>query len=204
MPRQMTRLSASGEPRGRRIWRPQRTRWGLKKPAKCKIQYAVPKERRYADDLPFIAVSKLRAARVITAETTEFVVRLGDVEQTVGVALRRFPNGGSWSLFVCPTCGGRAQSLRLLNGVLVCRRCRLRRGVRMRSEPTGLWQRAAMRIPKLLAMLDSDKPLRLKPSTMRGKLERRRQHEASLQRCLLLVRRYELAAREKALAKTKG
>jgi hypothetical protein len=67
----------------------------------------------------------------------------------------------------------------------------------------GLPKRAAMRIPKLRAMLDSDKPLRRKPSTVRGKMERRKQHEASLQRCLLLVRRYELAALEKAMVKAK-
>jgi hypothetical protein len=67
-----------------------------------------------------------------------------------------------------------------------------------RCEPTGLRQRASRRVPKLLAMLESDKPLRLKPSTMRGKMEKRERHEAALQRNLLILRRYELAALSKA------
>ena len=45
------------------------------------------------------SISRLRAEGVITAEMTGFVVRFGDIEQTVGVALLRFPNGGSWSFF---------------------------------------------------------------------------------------------------------
>ena len=71
--------------------------------------------------------------------------------------------------------------------------------MRYRCEPTGARQRAAMRIPKLLAMLNSDTPLRLK--TMRGTMERREQHEAALQRNLLILKRHDLAAREKAIDK---
>jgi hypothetical protein len=79
-------------------------------------------------DLPSISISRLRATGVIGAETTEFVVRLGDIEQTVGVKERRFPNGGRWSLFCCPSCGRNARVLRLLKGAVVCCRCCTRRG----------------------------------------------------------------------------
>ena len=137
-------------------------------------------KRRFADDLPAIKISRLRALDIITADTTEFLVRLGDVEQVVAVTLRKFPNQGSWSLFVCPTCGRRAQVLRLLNGVLVCRRCCIDRGSRHRCELMGLWHRAEHRIPKLRAMLESPVSLRLKPSTLWGKLERRSRLEAAL------------------------
>jgi hypothetical protein len=165
---------------------------------KCAIQSVVTKDRRYADDLPTIVISRLRAEGVITAETTEFVVRLGEVEKTVGVKARRFPNGGAWSSFVSPCCGVQVRVLKLLNGGLLCCRCCRSRGVLYRCEPTGLRQRASRRVPKLLAMLESDKPLRLKPSTMRGKMEKRERHEAALQRNLLILRRYELAALSKA------
>ena len=90
--------------------------------------------RQFIDDLLAVSASRLRAADIITAETTAFVVRLGDVEQVVAVTLRKFPNGGSWSLFFCPTCGRRAQVLRALNGILVCWRCCFRYGVRYRCE----------------------------------------------------------------------
>jgi hypothetical protein len=159
-------------------------------------------ERRFTDDLPAVKISRLRAFDIITAETTEFVVRLGDVEQTVAVKLRKFPNGGSWSLFVCPTCGRRAQVLRLLNGAVLCRVCCIRRGVRWRAEPMGLPKRAAYRAPKLLARLNSTESLRLKPHLW-GTMERRTAHEAALQRCMLIVKRHELAALAKAIDKTK-
>jgi hypothetical protein len=163
----------------------------------------VPRERRFIDDLPFINISRLRAEGTITPARTEFVVRLGDVEQTVGVKHRKFPCGGGWSSFVSPCCGVQVRMLRLLNGCLLCRRCLRARGVRHRCDPAGARQRAAMRIPKLLAMLESDTPLRLKPSTMRGKMERREQHEAALQRNLLILRRHELAELAKVMDKAK-
>jgi hypothetical protein len=160
-------------------------------------------ERRFIDDLPSISISRLRALGVVTAETTKFTVRLGDAEQVFGVTLRKFPAcGGSWSFFTCG-CGRRARVLRALNGKIMCRYCCIARGVRFRCEPTGSRQRAAMRVPKLLAMLDADKPLRLNRSTMTSTMERRTRHEAALQRCMLIVKRHELAALEKAIEKTK-
>lgn len=174
---------------------------GLANAGPCAIKAVVARltERRFVDDLPFINISRLRAEGTISPSTTEFVVRLGDVEQTVGVKHRKFPCGGGWSSFVSPCCGVQVRMLRLLNGRLLCCRCCNRHGVRYRCEPTGARQRAAMRIPKLLAMLNSDTPLRLK--TMRGTMERREQHEAALQRNLLILKRHDLAAREKAIDK---
>ena len=163
----------------------------------------MPQERRFTDDLPSINISRLRATDVITPETTEFLVKLGDVEQTVGVYLRNFPNGGSWSLFIAPCCAKKVRLLRLLNGRLLCCRCCRARGMLYRSDPTSSRRRAELRIPKLRAMLESDKPLRLKPSTMRGKMERRGRHEAALQRNLLILRRHELAELAKVMGKAK-
>ena len=85
---------------------------------------------RYRDDLPSISISRLRALDVITAKTTTLSLQLGDIEQTVAIALRRFPNGGSWSLFICPTCGHRAQTLRVLDREIVCRDCGARNKLR--------------------------------------------------------------------------
>jgi hypothetical protein len=142
----------------------------------------------FQDDLPSISISRLRATRVITPEMTEFVVRLGDVEQTVGVKERRFPNGGAWSLFLCPSCGQNARVLRLLNGAVVCCRCCARRGVRCRCETMSVRQRAEHRIVKLRAMLESKESLRLKP-VLWGTMERRKRHEAALARCEFIVGR---------------
>jgi hypothetical protein len=58
-----------------------------------------------------IGVSRLRASGTITAEMTRTRIGLADVE--VGLSLQKFPNGGSWSLFRCPSCGPKARTLRL-------------------------------------------------------------------------------------------
>ena len=138
---------------------------------------------KYRDDLPAVRASRLRALDAITPETTAFLVRLGHVERVVGVSLLKFPNGGTWSLFVCPTCGQRAQALRLHLDDIVCPGCCRRRGVRPRADTMSVRQRAERRIPKLRAMLESETSLRLKPSTLWGTMERRSRLEAALREC---------------------
>ena len=142
----------------------------------------------YQDDLRVIAISRLRALGIVTAEMTEFLVRIGDVEQNVGLALRKFPNGGSWSQFVCPSCGWKVRLLRLLDGAVLCTRCCVRRGVSPRIGSMSRRQRAEHRIQKLRTMLETPVSLRLKP-VLWGKLERRKRHEAALERCEYIVSR---------------
>jgi hypothetical protein len=142
--------------------------------------------RVFQDDLPCVSISRLRALGVITSETTEFLVQLGDVEQTVGVTERRFPRGGGWSLFVCPSCGGNVRLLRLLDGAVLCARCCISRGAGCRAWPMSRRQRAEHRIQKLRAMLETPVSLRLKPHLW-GKLERRKRLEAALARCEFIV-----------------
>src|SRR6516165_6399947 len=103
----------------------------------------------YRDDLPSVSISRLRAENSIAADTRVAIVRLGDVEMTVAVTLRRFPNGGSWSLFLCPACGSRARTLSLLDGRLLCRWCCRGLGVRYRVEDLPKVERARQRVLKL-------------------------------------------------------
>jgi hypothetical protein len=143
------------------------------------------------DDLPVISISRLRALGLVTPEMTEFLVRIGEVEQTVGVTLRRFPNGGSWSRFVCPCCGWSVRMLRLLDGAVLCTRCCIRRGVSPRAWSMSVKQRAERRIPRLRAMLESETSLRLKP-VLWGKMERRSRLEAALRGAELRVAQYRV------------
>jgi hypothetical protein len=140
------------------------------------------------DDLRIIAISRLRALGLVTAEMTEFVVRIGEVEQNVGVTLRRFPNGGSWSRFICPACGWKVRVLRLLDGAVLCTRCCIDRGASPRAWSMSVKQRAERQVVKLRAMLESTESLRLKPHLW-GKLERRSRVEAALARCEYIVSR---------------
>ena len=143
---------------------------------------------KYRDDLPAVSISRLRATGVITAETTMFCVQLGHVEQNVSVHLRRFPSGGSWSWFGCPTCGKWARTLRLHFDDIVCPGCCKRRGIRPRGDTLSVRQRAERRIVKLRAMLESKESLRLKP-VLWGTMERRKRHEAALRRAEFIVGR---------------
>ena len=126
-------------------------------------------------------------------------VQLGHVEQNVSVHLRRFPSGGSWSWFGCPTCGKWVRTLRLHFDDIVCPGCCKRRGIRPRGDSLSVRQRAELRIPKLKAMLESKTSLRLKP-VLWGKMERRKRHEAALARCEFILsqrsRRYRDVLKE--------
>jgi hypothetical protein len=155
-------------------------------------------ERRFIDDLPTVRIPRLRAEGVITESTTEFVIRLGDVEQTVGVTLMRFRNGRSWSYFLCPCCSRRARTLKLLNGQQLRSRCCRARGLLYKADPMSRRQRAERSILRLRAKLDSPVSPRLKPSTLWGKLERRSRLEAALRKAEFCV------VRGRASGKTTG
>jgi hypothetical protein len=60
--------------------------------------------------------------------------RFGELEFPVGVTLLKFPNGGSWSFFLCPQCPRRARKLWLLDGRPACDRCCDGRHVRMKVD----------------------------------------------------------------------
>jgi hypothetical protein len=149
----------------------------------------------FQDDLPSISVSRLRASGAITAEMTRTSIGIVDVEVEVGLSLVKFPNGGSWSFFLCPQCGCRARTLKLLEGCVLCWGCCRRRGARYRVQWSGPRRRAELRIPKLRATLQSEQSLRLKPHLW-GTMERRKRLEMVLRRAELLVGRHDFV-REK-------
>ena len=144
---------------------------------------------KYRDDLPAVSISRLRATGVITAETTMFCVQLGHVEQNVSIHLRRFPSGGSWSWFECPTCGKWARTLRLHFDDIVCPGCCRRRGVRCRCETMSVSQTARRASdPEVARHAREQGILRLKP-VLWGTMERRKRHEAALRRAEFIVGR---------------
>jgi hypothetical protein len=145
----------------------------------------------WKEDLPTVGVSRLRALRTITPDMKTVMVAFPgsspgtEVTLEIGLAHRQFPNGGSWSFFLCPCCGRRARTLRLLEGQALCRwcdglyyRCDFVRGL-----PLG-------RIEKLKARLYGP-PARLKPRPGRT-LDRRQETEAALRRALIFERRERL------------
>jgi hypothetical protein len=152
------------------------------------------------DDLPVILVSRLRATGEIGPDTKTATIRFDDggVEFVVGIAQRKFPNGGSWSKFVCP-CGRRAQKLRLFEGRPACGHCVRAAGMRYRGEMCSHFgKRVALTAPKRIERLNSDTPARLHPRPGRT-LDRRANMEARLRRSLIVARQYALEEHAKML-----
>ena len=143
------------------------------------------------DDLPMVSASRMRALDLIRAEEGTAAVWFGDVEFTVRLSLVRFPNGGSWSFFICQ-CGRRCRTLRLYEGGLGCKGCLVAKGLRYRvEEMRGGGERAAYVASRLRARLVSEAPARLKPHLRYSKLERRGRLEAALRRCEFVAARYD-------------
>ena len=80
--------------------------------------------RHLRADLPFVKVSALRKAKIITHDMTEAEIECGGLKRPVKLWHMHFPwNGGSWSYFLCPHCGRKCQILRLYDGRFTCRLC---------------------------------------------------------------------------------
>jgi hypothetical protein len=143
------------------------------------------------------SVSRLRAEGKITADMTSVWIGFGAIElkREVRLAHRRFPNGGSWSFFLCPRCERRVRRLRLNDGRPMCSRCcgnfhRISYG-----SPDEREIAREGRIERLRKLVDGG-PARLNPRPGRT-LDRRWWLTVSLRRALI-VKRWEVLRRWRA------
>jgi hypothetical protein len=133
------------------------------------------------EELPSVAITRLRASGEVNSGTTLIRVKLGCLEASVRVHLRLFPNGGSWSFFGCPTCGKKVRVLRLYGDAVLCWSCCRRRGIRNSSETMSREQRARASIFRIRAKLAGE-GLRASRARCWSKLDKRKQLEAALAR----------------------
>jgi hypothetical protein len=89
--------------------------------------------RIFFDELPSLGVSRLRATGAIRLEDRYALIPFGGRMKLIGVAHTVFKNGGSWSYFRCPKCGGRSKKLWLVDDAPRCLKCCWSLGVRYRS-----------------------------------------------------------------------
>ena len=81
------------------------------------------------DQLASLAASRLKATGAIRLEDRHGIIAFGDEDhdvkrrKSIGVAHTKFPNGGLWSYFVCPKCGGRKKKLWLVDDAPLCLSC---------------------------------------------------------------------------------
>jgi hypothetical protein len=129
------------------------------------------------EELPAVKASSLRSSGAIDAGSAFATVAFGEVKRQVRVTLRRFPSGGSWSLFICPTCSRRAQVVRLYGERVVCRRCD---GLKTRAKTLASH-------PEIDGVVES---LQTRLSAARY---RRKQLSNSLRKAMIKRRRHALA-----------
>src|SRR5215472_17756741 len=155
--------------------------------------------RIFFDELPSIAVSRLRATGAIRLEDRQAVIPFGEHDKLIDVAHTVFKNGGSWSYFVCPKCRKRAKRLWLVNDAPRCLKCCWSLGVRYRASygfgRTERLRERDRRVDKLQAMLEGG-PMRLKPPPPKWgarRLDRRIRLTWALQRARIATRLTQIA-----------
>jgi hypothetical protein len=160
--------------------------------------------RIFFDELTSLSASRLKATGAIRLEDRLAVVVFGDEEgdrhrKCIGVAHTKFPNGGSWSYFVCPRCGGRRKKLWLVAYAPRCMKCCWSLGVRYRAA-YGFGQTARLRerdrrVDRLQAMLEGG-PMRFKPvppNWGNRRLDRRNRLTWALKRARIATRLAQIA-----------
>jgi hypothetical protein len=155
--------------------------------------------RVFFDELVSVGVSRLRATGAIRLEDRHVLIPFGGRIKLIGVAHTIFKNGGSWSYFRCPKCGGRAKKLWIVNDAPRCRTCLEKLGVRYRSAYAfGQTERLRVRdqrVDRLQAMLEGG-PLRVKPvppNWGNRHLDRRIRLTWALQRARIVTRLAQIA-----------
>jgi hypothetical protein len=128
--------------------------------------------RDFIDDLPSLSVSRLVAEGKIARDAARVRIHLEGVSGEFAVSRIDFPNGGWWAFPTC-YCGRRVRSLWVHDGLIYCRHCLLRLGLRYRCRSGDV----GPRIKRLRARLDSPIPARLHPRPNRV-LDRRWRLEA--------------------------
>jgi hypothetical protein len=155
--------------------------------------------RIFFDQLASLGVSLLRATGAIKLEDRQAVIPFGGRMKLISLAHTVFKNGGSWSYFRCPKCGGRAKKLWLVDDALRCVSCCWSLGVRYRSAyafgRTERLRERDRRVDRLQAMLEGG-PLRLKPVPPNWGnrcLDRRIRLTWALQRARIVTRLAQIA-----------
>ena len=143
--------------------------------------------RIFFDELVSVGVSCLKATGAIRLEDRHGIIAFGDKQKLVGVAHTKFPNGGAWSYFVCPGCGGRKRKLWLVDDAPRCLSCCWALGVRYRSA-YGFGRAERLR--------ERDRHVdRVQDRRLRG---RKRRLTMTMRRSVIVCRLAQLAHQQKA------
>src|SRR3984957_20894247 len=159
----------------------------------------MPKRGSNADRPVFFAqlliltASRLKSSGAIRLEDRHGFVAFGDEDhggerrKSIGVTHTKFPNGGAWSYFICPRCGGRKKKLWLVDDAPRCLSCCWSLGVRYRSA-YGFGRSERLR--------ERDRYVdRVQDRRLRG---RKRRLTMTMRRSMIVCRLAQLAHQQKA------
>ena len=149
--------------------------------------------RIFFDELVSVAASRLKATGAIRLEDRHGVIAFGDEDhggerrKSIGVAHTKFPNGGAWTYFICPRCGGRKKKLWLVEDAPRCLSCCWSLGVRYRS---------AYGFGRSERLSERDRYVdRVQDRRLRG---RKRRLTMTMRRSMIVCRLAQLAHQQKA------
>ena len=161
--------------------------------------------RRFLDEFECVKIPRLRAMGVVQLDAPHAIIQVGDRQKLIGLAHVRFGNGGSWSLFRCPTCGRRANRLWLIEDRPQCVKCCNAIGVHHRSRyGFGRTERLRARdraLDELQAKLETSEPLRFNgaPASWGGRAQqvyRSRRLTQRMRRSMIVLRLNQLASQQ--------
>jgi hypothetical protein len=160
--------------------------------------------RRFFDEFPSVRISRFRATGVVDPAKRQSVIPFPDgTNKLIGTAHTRLKYGGGWSYFICPKCAKLAQTLYLIEGKPLCRRCCEGLNIKDRSK-WGMGREERMRsadlsLDQLIAKLETPERLSLKPApkSWRGKAQlvyRSRRLTERMRRRMITLRLSQLAS----------
>ena len=147
--------------------------------------------RIFFDELLSLTASRLKATGAIRLEDRHGIIAFGDETMALTPNRRRRPyvpeNGGAWSYFICPRCGGRKKKLWLVEEAPRCLSCCWSLGVRYRSA-YGFGRSERLR--------ERDRYVdRVQDRRLRG---RKRRLTMTMRRSMIVCRLAQLAHQQKA------
>ena len=159
--------------------------------------------RRFFDEFESVRVSRFRAMGVIDPANHEAVIPFPNGStKLIGVKHTRFPNGGGWSWFVCPKCGGRTPTLYLVDDAPRCSHCcdamNIKHASKLAFGREGRRRAKDKLLDALIAKVETNQSLRYKPapSSWQGKARlvyRSRRLREAMRRRLIELRLHQLA-----------
>lgn len=153
--------------------------------------------RRFFDEFEKVRVSRFRAMGVIDPAKREALIPFPNGKtKLIGVAHTWFAKGGGWSYFICPKCARRAANLYLIDDAPRCTRCCDAMNIK-HAAPYGFGREARRkardrRLDALIAKLETNQSLRLKPAPANWRGNARQVYRSQLLREAMRRRLIEL------------